>query len=113
MKSLVFTSILMALFASCNDFQNINKESPKINEIISGNGFCIVLPENHTTGYLWQLSNTYNAKCADYLNAVWHGNEKGIYFNFMAAEKGKTELNFALIKHQDTSEVKTFIIEVK
>lgn len=75
--------------------------------------FSINLPENHSTGYLWQLKNSYDTHTVEYINAVWHGNEKGVFFNFESREKGKTELIFDLIKYKDTTETKTFIIEVK
>jgi len=44
---------------------------------------------------------------------VFRGNEKGVDFNFTALEKGKASVNFALIKYNDTTEVKQFVIDVK
>lgn len=98
---------------SCSNSKTITLESPQKNGLKSNEKFTIELPENHATGYLWQLSNSYNIKQIDYLNSVWHGNEKGVYFNFKALQKGETELNFSLIKYRDTLERKTFIINVQ
>lgn len=99
------------LFISCID--QVNKPSPEVNIVEVGKKFYINLPEDHTTGYIWQLSNSYDDNKLTYLSAVFHGNEKGINFNFEGLEKGKTTLDFTLIKYRDTSDVKSFIIEVK
>ncbi len=110
MKSVFF--ILSSLFfLSCID--QVNKPSPEVNFVEVGKKFYINLPENHTTGYIWQLSNSYDYTKLTYLNAVFHGNKKGINFNFEGLDKGKTTLDFMLIKYRDTSDVKSFIIEVK
>lgn len=74
--------------------------------------FYINLPENHQTGYMWQLSNSYDTKKLNYITSVFHGNDKGVYFYFEGINKGKTTLDFTLIKYRDTSETKSFIIEI-
>jgi hypothetical protein len=61
---------------------------------------------------MWQLSNTYDTKALDYFGSVFHGNEKGAYFNFLTLKPGKTTLNFSLIKYRDTLESKQFIIKI-
>jgi len=83
-----------------------------VNTLPVNTKFNINLPENHTTGYLWQLRNTNDLGAVEYMNAVWHGNEKGVVFNFESREKGQTQLEFDLIKYKDTLETKTFIVEV-
>ena len=108
---LMFFILSSLLFISCID--QVNKPSPEVNLVEMGKKFYINLPEDHTTGYVWQLSNSYDDNTLTYLSAVFHGNEKGINFNFEGLEKGKTTLNFTLIKYHDTSDVKSFIIEVK
>lgn len=108
---LMFFILSSLLFISCID--QVNKPSPEVNLVEIGKKFYINLPEDHTTGYMWQLSNSYDDNTLTYLSAVFHGNEKGINFNFEGLEKGKTTLNFTLIKYHDTSDVKSFIIEVK
>jgi predicted secreted protein len=97
---------------SCS-YQQADKVAPLENNIAKGEKFRITLPENHTTGYMWQINNTFNDKILDYYGSVFRGNEKGVDFNFMALEKGKVTLHFILIKYRDTSEVKQFIIDVK
>lgn len=101
------------LVVSCHDIKTVSFETPQENTLQSGEDFDIRLPENHTTGYMWQLSNSYNSQQIDYINAVWHGNEKGIYFNFKTVNKGTTKLDFSLIKYKDTLDTKTFIINVQ
>ena len=107
----VFFILSSLFFISCID--QVNKPSPEVNVVEVGKKFYINLPEDHTTGYIWQLSNAYDDNKLTYLSAVFHGNEKGINFNFEGLEKGKTKLDFTLIKYHDTSAVKSFIIEVK
>lgn len=113
MKFFVTLAICIFLGTSCSNSKTINLESPQENELKPGEKFTIELPENHTTGYLWQLEKSYNSEQVDYMNSVWHGNDKGVYFNFKTSEKGKTELHFSLIKYKDTLDTKTFIIDVK
>lgn len=113
MKCLYISLILALVLTSCSDYETISQESPRTNTVKSGQKFRIILPENHTTGYMWQISNSYDEKHIGYINSVWHGNEKGVYFNFVASEKGTATLNFTLIKYRDTSTVKSFIIDIK
>jgi len=105
---IIFLAFLMT---SC--MQQVNKPSPEINTVKKGSTFYINLPENHTTGYLWQLSPKFDNQILDYINSVFHGNEKGVHFNFEAVASGKTRLDFTLIKYRDTTEVQSFIIEVQ
>lgn len=110
-----FTSALLLLFLvySCHKSQDISEPSPFVNAVPLHSKFNITLPENHTTGYMWQIENGYNDKVIDYMNSVWHGNEKGVVFNFESKAKGTAELEFRLIKYRDTMEIKKFWIEVK
>ncbi len=97
---------------ACSKSHTITEVAPFKHTLKLHEKFHITLPENHTTGYLWQMGKEYDTKVADYMNSVWHGNEKGVDFNFEATEKGQTQLEFTLIKYQDTLETKQFIIEV-
>ena len=112
MKNLLTLLFSIILLSSCS-YQQVRQEAPTENHFIRGEKFRITLPENHTTGYMWQMNNNFDTKVLDYYGSVFHGNEKGVDFNFKTLEKGKTTLNFALIKYRDTSAVKQFIIDVK
>ncbi len=102
---------LLILMSGCT-LPQLNKEAPEINTVEKNKKFRINLPENHSTGYLWQLSAGFDKTVAEDLNAVWHGNEKGIDFNFKSGESGETTLTFVLRKHTDTSNVKSFIVKI-
>jgi len=107
--AILFTILLM--LCSCN-YKQISYEAPFENAIKINETFRISLPENHTTGYMWQLNNHYNNTLLDYYGSVFRGNEKGVDFNFKTLKKGKGTLNFALIKYRDTSAVKQFIVTI-
>jgi predicted secreted protein len=112
MKLIYINTLFSLIFISCS-YQQANKIAPLENSFKKGEQFRISLPENHTTGYMWQINNSFNDKVLDYYGSVFRGNEKGVDFNFKTLEKGKTTLNFSLIKYRDTAEVKQFIIDVK
>ncbi len=111
-KYSAITIICLQLLYSCS-YQRADKVAPMENSFNAGEKFCVTLPENHTTGYMWQIHNSFDNKVVDYYGSVFRGNEKGVDFNFIALEKGKTTIQFSLIKYRDTSEVKQFIIDVK
>lgn len=111
-KSIFIACLSILTFSSCS-FQQIDKEAPTINVVKTGQKFRINLPENHTSGYTWQLPKPEDFDHISYINSVWHGNEKGVDYNFEAMSKGKNTLNFSLIKYKDTSAVKQFIVEVE
>lgn len=104
--------LLSLLFASCS-YQNISQEAPAVNTVKAAEKFRINMPEEHSKGYTWVLSNDYDTKVVGYLSSVWHGNEKGVDFNFEASSAGKTELVFYSIMYRDTAASKHFIVEVK
>lgn len=112
MKTYILLFITSICFVNCS-YQRIENIAPLENTIEIGNKFCVNLPENHTTGYMWLINNTFDDKVLDYSGSVFRGNEKGVDFNFTAIKKGKATLNFTLIKYHDTSDVKQFIIDVK
>ena len=112
MKLSIITIICSLLITSCS-YKQADKVAPFENSFTKGEKFRITLPENHTTGYMWLMNNQFDGKVLDYYGSVFHGNEKGVDFNFTALQKGKTTLNFALVKYQDTTELKQFIIDIK
>ena len=112
MKFIYLNTLFCLTLLSCS-YKQADKTAPLENSFKKGEKFRISLPENHTTGYMWQINNSFNNKVLDYYGSAFRGNEKGVDFNFKTLEKGKATLNFALIKYRDTSDVKQFIIDVK
>lgn len=112
MKLFSYIFLLFFFLISCN-YQKAGKTAPSVNSLGIGENFRINLPENHTRGYMWQINPHFDDKILDYYGSVFRGNEGGVDFNFRTLNKGKDTLNFVLIKYQDTSDVKQFIIEVK
>ena len=110
-KQILLLNILVGPFLSCS-LKQIKSESPEINNIILNDKYKINLPEEHSSGYLWQLSENYDKNIIDNLNTVWHGNEKGVDFNFNTLAIGQTTLNFVLRKHNDTTEIKHFVVNI-
>jgi predicted secreted protein len=107
--------ILLLFFISSFQFcslTQIKDESPKINVIKNGTKFRINLPENHSTGYIWQLNENYNKNLISDIGAVWHGDEKGIDFNLKALSIGQTTLSLTLRKYTDTLSNKTYVINI-
>jgi hypothetical protein len=99
------------LFFACQP-QQLKNESPAVNQVKVSVKFMIVLPENHKNGELWTLAQDYNKQTVCQLSEVWHGNEKGIYFNLKAQAVGQTTLNFFKRKFSDTIDNKHFTIKV-
>lgn len=110
-----FKSIgILACFAfitSCSyntiDGNKTNSVTVKLNE-----KFRINLAEDHSTGYTWQLNDTYDKKNVDHFNTVWEGNTKGVYFYFKAIKKGETVLSFTSRMYEDVNMVKEVKITV-
>lgn len=90
----------------------IEKEAPAVNEITIGSKFRINLPENHDGGYGWQLAPDFDKTVVQELNAVWHGKEKGIDFNFIAKAPGFASLKLFKRKYTDTAGMKLFVVKI-
>jgi predicted secreted protein len=74
--------------------------------------FRINLPEDHRTGYTWQL-NEHDKTLIDHYSTVWEGNNNGVYFYFVGLKPGITILNFTLRKYSDVSTIKEFTVKVE
>ena len=116
MRAKHYTLLLCAfagfIFLAACSFPDLHKEAPEKNEIGIHKKFRINLPEDHRTGYLWQLDPHFDQTLLEEMNAVWHGNEKGIDFNFKSLKVGETTLIFVLRRHTDTSNVKSFVVKI-
>lgn len=110
LNTLISLAILF-LFQNCS-YTEIKKPSPEINEIKQGENFMIILPENHNEQLMWKLDDKHNKNCIDYINSVFHGNEKGVYYNFQAIKNGQDTLNFALYKYNDVTKIISYIVKV-
>src|SRR5688500_12149946 len=106
----LISSFILLLFSKCNPLR-VKMELPAINEVPAYTKFQIILPEDHTTGYMWQLKHDYDDRVIAPINEVWHGNEKGIYFNLKALASGQTTLTFVSRRYTDTSDIKRFIVK--
>lgn len=110
-KSVLFILSIFTLFSSCS-YKQIKNEAPSINTVKVNEKFRINLPEDHRTGSSWLLNNDYNKSLLNNLNVVWHGNEKGIDFNFKALSVGDVTLSLIKRKYVDTIDYKTFIVRI-
>lgn len=109
-----FTGLLffLSVFSGCS-VSDLKKEVPAVNEVPANTKLRIILPEDHTTGYVWQLQAGYDQSVIQHLNEVWHGNKKGIYFHLKSLAAGQTTLTFVSRKYRDTAEVKEFIVRIR
>lgn len=103
--------VLVFVLIGCS-IPEIKNAFPNVNTVRQGKSFCIILPEDHTKGHTWQLKHDYTKNMVEHLNEVWHGNEKGIYFNFRALAAGQTTLTFICRKYTDTLDVKQFVVKI-
>lgn len=111
----IYTLLLLFFIFSCFQFcslAQIKDESPKVNIVKKESKFKINLPEEHSSGYIWQLSENYDKAIVKDLGAVWHGQTKGIDFNLQAMAVGQTTLSFVLRKFDDTLNNKKFIVNI-
>ena len=104
------TVILFLFFISCS-YNTIYKIAPEVNEIKKGERFTIILPENHAENFYWKLKD-HDETVLDYMGGVWHGNEKGIYFNFASKRPGTDSLKFTQYKMQDSVKSVVYIVRV-
>lgn len=101
----------MLLLVSCT--QPITPEpEPAINNLHSAEKLLIKLPENHTDGCTWQLSDDFDKNIVKRDKEVWHGPDKGIYFYLETDQPGRTALHFVKRKYRDTLDKMTYIIAV-
>ncbi len=115
--STIFSLSFILLLSSACAPNTLEKEAPAVNEIKAGEKFTIILPENHDERILWKLNDNYNKSVIDYMGAVWHGNDKGIYFRFIALKSGTDTLRFSQFKTQEITKerdsVKTVVYIIK
>jgi hypothetical protein len=101
----------MIFISSCS-YEKIEKETPAVNDLKPNTKYRINLPEEHNSGYIWQLSDGYDRSVIENTSAVWHGNTKGVDHNFLTKAAGTTTLTFILRKYTDTSDIKQFVVQI-
>lgn len=111
-KNLAFSLCLSIIISACS-YQQMNEEYPNVNNVKVNEKFRITLPEDHSTGYVWQMQSIHQNEVLHYKGSVFRGSVKGVDFNFEALHEGKDTLQFSLIKYKDTISTKKFVIEVK
>jgi len=109
MKNLLF---IMTFFISSCSYQTIKINDAQPCKVKLNKKFRINLPEDHRTGYTWQLNGEYDKTMLDHMNTVWEGNSNGVYFYFKATKPGITILNFTSRKYNDVNSIKEFSIKV-
>jgi predicted secreted protein len=104
-------AILFLFFVSCS-YHTIDKVAPAVNEVKKGEKFTIILPENHVENFYWKLKDEHDQTILDYMGSVWHGNEKGVYYNFSAKRSGIDTLKLTQYKMQDSVKSAIYIVRV-
>ena len=100
------------IFISSCAYEKIEKPAPESNILQANKKYRINLPEDHTTGYTWQLSDGYDKTIIENTSAIFHGNTNGVDFNFLTHARGTTTLTFISRKYTDTSEIKQFVVQI-
>lgn len=108
MRYLVF--IYALLFSSCAP-QTIGYNDAQPAVVKLNEKFRINLPEDHRTGYTWQL-NEHDKEMLDHFNTVWEGNDNGVYFYFIAVKPGLTKLNFTSRKFTEINLIKEITVKI-
>ncbi|MBP9069052.1 MAG: protease inhibitor I42 family protein [Bacteroidia bacterium] len=109
MKNLFF---IVALFLTSCSYQTIKVNDAQPCKVKLNKKFRINLPEDHRTGYTWQLNDEYDKSLLDRMNTVWEGNDNGVYFYFTAVKPGITVLNFTSRNYNDVNSIKEITIKV-
>ena len=108
----MYILLLVALAAFSCRYRQLKEPLPAVHEIEAGEKFRITVPENHTNGEWSTLHDNYDPKVVERLNEVWHGDEKGIDFNFRAKELGTSTLTIIRKRFQETLDTVNFSVKI-
>ena len=111
MKSFAIIFFSVFLFA-CNNIQTIKVNDAQPIRVKLYKKFRVNLPEDHRSGYTWQLNEPDNSMVSHF-NTVWEGNTNGVYFYFEALKPGLLVLNFTSRKHDDVNSIKEFSVKIE
>src|SRR5690606_31183745 len=107
---LIFSSILL-IFNACS-YNALREPAPFVHVLGTGEKFRINLPENHIRDEWWTLETEYDKHVVKSLGPAWHGNEKGIDFNFVAGKPGTTALRFTKRKLKEITDTAVFFVKI-
>jgi predicted secreted protein len=109
---LIIASVVFFVTLQSCSLKEVNKNLPDINQVLVNEKFRINLPENHNDGFTWNLQDSFNKEILTNSNTVWHGNRKGVDFNFHALAAGQTTLTFVKRRYTDTADFKQFVVQI-
>jgi predicted secreted protein len=107
-----FLIIFTVFFCACSSITTVRVNDPQPYKVELNKKFRVNLPEDHRTGYTWQL-NEHDQTVIDHYNTVWEGNSNGVYFYFVALKPGLTSLNFTSRKYNDVNSIKEITIKIE
>lgn len=111
MRSYLYIFLAGFVAVSCS-YNTVDGNTAQSIQMAVNQKFRINLPEDHSSGYTWQLNDSYDATIADHTNTVWEGKTKGVFFYFIAKKTGKTVLNFTSRKYDDINAIKEITLNV-
>lgn len=103
--------LTLVLLSACRH-EPLAGEAPAVNEVRTGKKFAVNLPENHSKAQLWHLVDNYDKNKVRNLGTVWHGNEKGIDFNFQALAAGNVTLTFVQRTYADSTSSTSYLLRI-
>ena len=110
-KTTLYFLLPIIFFQNCS-YKKVTDPSPAINRVMIGEMFEINLPEAHSKGITWRLEDQ-NKPFIELMNSVWHGEEKGINFNFKYNKAITDTLKFTQFTYSDKSDYVEYIIKVE
>jgi hypothetical protein len=102
----------IALLLTACTYQSVEKTLPEINTVRMGEKFRITLPEDHSRKGTWRIMDNFDAHVVDHTSSVWHGNAKGVDFNFKSLSAGLCTLHFVSRHYNDTIAQRAYIVNV-
>jgi hypothetical protein len=102
---------ILVMLSGCR-YSPVVFECPDENRIRLGKRFMMNFPEEHASGYLWQLAPGHDNSKIMQLNTTWHGDETGVDFNFKAIDTGVTTLSFFKRKFNDTTDIRCYRVRI-
>ena len=104
--------ILFGLFLVACSRPKVLKEG-EITPVEPNSAFTVILPEDHSKGATWVLDQNFDENVCSHQNTVWHGKDKGGFFEFKALKPGEIKLRFLLRMYRDTLDNKTFSVKIQ